>query len=102
MTTVEKILNETVRGLQDMGYKLTGEDSPLGDVWEEIKYQVQVEESHSWEVYEVTMMAFIEGAVEVMKPEERQRVADELVYVESYDLDAISNELYEKLLERLV
>jgi hypothetical protein len=49
----EKILGEVMSGLRQMKFDLmlSGEDSGLKNVWEEICAQVQIEESFFWDAY---------------------------------------------------
>jgi hypothetical protein len=49
----------------------SGDDSPLENVWEEFKEQVQHGESILWEFYEDTLLKFCEAEVERLAPFER-------------------------------
>ena len=59
----EKILQEVMSGLQQMKFDvmLSGGDSGLKNVWEEICAQVQIEESFFWDAYLETLEAAIEA-----------------------------------------
>lgn len=52
-----------VAGLREIDGQLSGDDSPLPDVWEEIKDQVQHELSPYWPVYLETLRQFAAGVV---------------------------------------
>ncbi len=47
--------------MNEPGMLLSGEDSGLANVWDEICVQRQVEESFAWEAYEQTAHALIDG-----------------------------------------
>ena len=55
-----------VADLQGMPYTLSGDDSVLKNVWDEICAQKQIEMSFCWDVYEATLRGLIEGTVEAM------------------------------------
>ena len=93
----ELILNSIVRAIRAIPVKLSGDDSPLADPWEEIKEQVQHEMSFFWQAYLDTMTAFIEGTVDSLSQEDRITVAGEL-NVSPEDLE----DLYDAILERLI
>ena len=56
---VEKIISE-LKALRDPNFLLSGDDSGLKNIWEEICSQVQGEESYHWDVYISTIEDFIE------------------------------------------
>ncbi|MGC8782337.1 MAG: hypothetical protein ACP5UQ_15865 [Anaerolineae bacterium] len=78
MMNVKSILEDTVRALRTIPAKLSGDDSPLADPWEEIKEQVQHEPSFFWEAYLDTMEAIIEETVDSLSEQDRAAVAAEL------------------------
>jgi hypothetical protein len=45
--------------LKENHFLLSGDDSGLTNVWEEICVQVQFEYSHSWDAYEDTILKFV-------------------------------------------
>lgn len=59
---VNKVILELIRLREDQ-YLLSGEDSGLKNVWEEICVQVQDEYSFYWESYEDTIRNFIEEVI---------------------------------------
>lgn len=62
------------RSLQGMSAELSGEDSGLHNVWEEICVQIQYEHSVVWDMYEQTLRALVEGAVEDMAQLEQEAI----------------------------
>lgn len=70
----QRITRSTIRGLQDMDAKLSGDDSELEDPWDEICAQVQYEKSICWDVYEETIQVFVAGEVEALEPFEREAI----------------------------
>ena len=48
----KRIARKTIRALQKMTDRLSGADSGLANVWDEICVQAEVEESVFWNVYE--------------------------------------------------
>lgn len=60
-----------IRDLQRMqDCLLSGDDSPLRSIWEEICVQQQGEASFSWHAYQETIAACAEGRIEDLKPYE--------------------------------
>ncbi len=57
---VKALLDGVIAELRAVPTRLSGEDSPLADVWEEIKEQVQHELSFYWPSYLDAMNRFIE------------------------------------------
>lgn len=57
----KRITRKTIRALQKMGAEinLSGEDSVLENVWDEICVQVQYERSFDWEAYDETVRQFV-------------------------------------------
>lgn len=72
------ILDDAIKKIRAIPAKLSGDDSPLADPWEEIKDQVQHEMSFFWQAYLDTMDAIIEGTVDSLSKEDRMTLAAEL------------------------
>lgn len=74
----ERIANRLIRRfvgeLQEIDDTMSGDDSGLENVWDEICVQKQIEESFGWVVYETTARALIAEAVEEMPREERVKL----------------------------
>jgi hypothetical protein len=70
----QRITRSTIRGLQDMDAKLSGDDSELENPWDEICAQVQYEESIYWDVYQETIQTFVAGEVEALQSFERDAI----------------------------
>lgn len=69
----QQILAAVMGDLQRLGGDslLSGEDSGLESVWEEICVQVQVEESVYWDAYRQTVESFLELHINGLEHEER-------------------------------
>jgi hypothetical protein len=67
-----EIVQMVTNDLQSMGCEsmLSGDDSCLETVWEEICVQVQIEESIYWDTYLEVVESFISSHVEVLSKEE--------------------------------
>ena len=65
----DKLLKESIADLEQMDSSelLSGDDSGLKNVWEEICVQVQDEQSFFWETYVETMESLLAGYVETME-----------------------------------
>lgn len=57
------VVDAAVAYLKSLPATLSGDDSPVENVWEEIKVQVQEEESPDWDAYLLTIRQAIEGAL---------------------------------------
>lgn len=68
-----KITRKTISGLQRMPYDspLSGDDSGLKNIWDEICVQVQYEQSYYWDIYNETVKSFIEYDVSELKDFEK-------------------------------
>ena len=55
---LDELARQTISNFQEIrtDAKLSGDDSPLENVWEEFKYQVQIEGSFYWDAYEETIL----------------------------------------------
>jgi hypothetical protein len=67
--------------------RLSGEDSPLKNSWEEICVQCQTEESSAWSAYEETIRAYVTGFVEQL-----QRHEIEAIYLQTEDACDLTDE----------
>jgi len=76
--SVSTLLANMVAELRAVPATLSGEDSELADVWEEIKYQVQEELSLIWPAYVETIKQVIDGAVAKLAPAELLSLCSEL------------------------
>ncbi len=97
-TTADDILNSAVSSLRGMDATLSGDDTPLASVWDEIKDQVQNEQSFCWDVYEETMRCMIDGAIE--KAKESNGFEPPPPYCDEDDIEDIQRELFNMLLSR--
>lgn len=62
----DKIIQELIE-LTDKDFLLSGNDSGLKNVWEEICVQKQGEESHYWDAYEDTINNFIDAEFQIQQ-----------------------------------
>jgi hypothetical protein len=73
LRTAEWLGYRVIRDLQRITDHLSGQDGPLKNIWDEICVQLQWEHSVVWEeVYEPTVRALVEAAVEELSAEERE------------------------------
>lgn len=61
--TTKTALNAVVSALSRIDVRISGEDSPLANPWEEIKEQLQHEQSANWPAYVDTMGQTIVGYI---------------------------------------
>jgi hypothetical protein len=67
----QRLVLGCIRDLQRMqDCLLSGDDSPLRSIWEEICVQQQREWSHSWRAYQQTIAACADYRIEDLKPYE--------------------------------
>src|SRR5437879_6817783 len=101
---------EKIRGLGPE-CRQSGDDSPLKDVWEEFKYQVQREESGAFEAYVETIKAICHSLVESFPQHELQLLwLDADGYFDHDDdrdpphrdelIDSVERELYRRVVNR--
>ena len=95
--TTKAILDDVISAIRAIPAKLSGDDSPLADPWEEVKDQVQNEMSFFWQAYLETMKAIIDGSVDSLSAEDRAAIAEEL----KVSVDA-TERLRQALLKRLL
>lgn len=93
------ILEDAVRTIRAIPAKLSGDDSPLADPWEEIKDQVQHEISFFWQAYLDTMMGIIGGTVDSLSEKDRAVVAAEL-NVPPQDTERLCHAILKRLLSK--
>jgi len=69
----DKIVGQAIRELEQMDgmEMLSGDDSSLKNVWEEICVQVQFEESADWDAYIETMESVLESQVQLLSSDAR-------------------------------
>ena len=72
------LLDSVVAELRAIPERLSGDDSPLADPWEEIKSQVQEELSPYWPAYVDSIKLFINAAVEGLSPANLLALSSEL------------------------
>jgi hypothetical protein len=53
---------------------LSGDDSALKNVWDEICVQIQNEQSHSWDAYDDTVRRLAQVEVDRLRPHEREAI----------------------------
>jgi hypothetical protein len=92
----DEIIEATIRSLIAMPQdcRLSGEDTILANVWEEICAQVQNEYSFSWDAYVDTMRTFLEGFLEDRSP------ADKVILFRNSSDDETVEDLMGALLAR--
>ena len=66
----EKYTRQIIDLMKAIPDKMSGDDSPLKDVWEEWAYQVQYEQSAFYNVYEEQIRTFCKSIVEELLPDE--------------------------------
>lgn len=69
-----RLARSTIRALQGMDAKLSGDDSVLAHPWDEVCVQVQYDESIYWDVYKETIESLVAGAVEELLPFEQHAI----------------------------
>ena len=76
-TACQRVARKTIRALQrldDPSCLLSGEDTSLGNVWDEICVQLQAEYSSAWDAYEETVRSFVDNYVDELPAEEREAI----------------------------
>lgn len=70
-----RITRRVIRSLQGMTEpRLSGDDSVLRNVWDEVCVQVQFEDSIYWDAYEHTVTSLVAGEFDRLVPFEREAV----------------------------
>jgi len=93
------ILDEVVIKLRAIPAKMSGEDSPLADPWEEIKEQVQHGLSIWWQDYLETMNRIVVTTVILLSESDCKSLATELA-LPSTDSQQLAQAVIRRLLER--
>lgn len=65
-----KVCNKTIKDLRRTKVTLSGGDTELENVWEEICVQLQNEESIYWDTYVITIKSMIDGIVDGLRDHE--------------------------------
>ena len=68
----KRISKRTIAALQKMNITLSGDDSELGNSWNEICVQVQGEQSYFWDAYDETTRSIVGRVVDGLKVHEKQ------------------------------
>lgn len=68
----ERVKKAVIQTLDSMEGGLSGEDSGLSSLWEELCVQLQHEQSIFWDMYERTVCETVEGEVAQLPPFERE------------------------------
>lgn len=84
---VNKVMADLI-DLDDKDYLLSGSDSPLKNVWEEICVQVQTEYSYHWSAYEST----IENCIEVVYSKQPEAIRDLINYFGQLNSNDFTND----------
>jgi len=71
--------------------RLSGDDSPLANTWEEICVQCQSENSYAWSAYEETIRVCVMGFVQKLK-----RFEIEAIYLQTENACDLTNEDVER------
>lgn len=95
--TADEILDRVVSALRNMDATLSGDDSPLSNVWDEIKEQVQNEQSFYWDAYLQTMKDLIAGTIYEAKDSGEVELPP---YCDIDDQEEIAEAFLEMLLSR--
>lgn len=78
----KKVTKKTILALQRMPYTLSGDDSGLTTIWDEICVQIQGEESYHWNMYDLTVRSLVEYDVFQLKHFEQLAL---WIQTEAYD-----------------
>jgi hypothetical protein len=89
----KKIARKTIFALRRMRYTLSGDDSGLTTVWDEICVQIQENEPCHWPIYDLTVRSLVEYDVFILKHFEKLAI---WIQTESY-LDDWENQDDEQL-----
>ncbi len=69
-----RITRKVIAALQRMTDTLSGDDSGLMKIWDEICAQVQYEKSFNWESYDETVRGIVLGQLATLKTYEREAI----------------------------
>lgn len=70
----ERLAKRAIKQLQQMRHTLSGDDSELKTVWDEICAQAQGEESYFWDVYEDSMQSAVASLLDQLPLHEREAI----------------------------
>lgn len=71
--TAARVVRRSIRSLQQItDARMSGDDSGLANVWDEICVQVQGQESFFWDAYEETAGAIISAELNALPPLDRE------------------------------
>lgn len=90
-------VDSIVAGLRETGTRLSGDDSPLPDMWEEMKDQLQQELSPYWPAYLETLRQFTAGLVAALNERDLATLQESL---KCRSIPAIERKLVQRLLNR--
>ena len=93
----KQILDKVVARLRGIGYTLSGDDSDLADVWEEIKEQVQHEPSFFWSAYCEAIECYAYGVIDNLTAEELEQT---LASFKRPSREALQREVVRRLMLR--
>lgn len=68
----QRITRKVVADLRRMKHTMSGDDSELKTIWDEICAQLQYEESFAWDAYDETVRAIVTGYVGELPKHERE------------------------------
>lgn len=94
---IKTILEDIIRTIRAIPTKLSGDDSPLADAWEEIKEQVQHEKSFFWQAYLDTMKQIINGKVDSLSGQDRSVIAA-VLNLPPEDMDSLVQAILKRIL----
>lgn len=86
-----------VGGLREADGQLSGDDSPLLDVWEEIKEQLQHEASPYWPVYLEMVRLFTAGLIADL---DERAITELLESLKCQSIPAVERKLVQRVLSR--
>jgi hypothetical protein len=84
---LQRLVRATIRGLRTLPAGLSGDDSGLKNVWDEICVQVQTSQSIHWEDYERTVWDLASGYVSKLKDIEKAALWLQTSEGEDWQLD---------------
>jgi hypothetical protein len=70
----KRVAKRAIAGLKKQRAQLSGDDSGLGTVWDELCVQVQEGESLFWDAYELTVKQFVREHLERLPQHERKAI----------------------------
>ena len=72
--SAERIARKAIAGLQRINDTMSGGDSELKTIWDEICVQVQYGESFFWDAYDKTVRALVEASVADLPKHEKEAI----------------------------